>query len=220
MPAGSPSDLKVFQSDPGDFAHLSSGVSVINSRTKSKTAKRQVIVKKIRRVAHGRPLGSWKIAYADFVTALMAFFLLMWLTSVVPQNDLLQIAEYFKTPLQVVLSGGQSQDASTSLISGSYGDDKTKSSGQVRAGQEPTAHVILAERDVKRLQRMEELGRLQLLKRQLERLIEADAKLGKFKNQLLIDLTSEGLRILIVDEQNSKAALIFGQMVHDFRIAN
>jgi len=161
-----------------------------------------MIVKNIRKTAPVRERGSWKIAYADFMTALMAFFLLLWLTSSLPQNDLLQIAEYFKTPFLVERSGGQSHDAGASLIPSNYGDDKTKLYGQVHAVPQAAEQVKLGETDARKLLRLQELARLQLLKRQLEQLIESEPKLNKYKNQLLIDLTTEGLRIQIVDEQN------------------
>ena len=56
-----------------------------------------IVVKKIKKVAGGHHGGAWKIAYADFVTAMMAFFLLMWLLGSQSAGDLSGIAEYFKT---------------------------------------------------------------------------------------------------------------------------
>ena len=59
-----------------------------------------VIVKKRKHKGHGHGAhGSWKIAYADFMTAMMAFFLVMWLISISSPKELIQIAEYFRTPL-------------------------------------------------------------------------------------------------------------------------
>jgi chemotaxis protein MotB len=170
-------------------------------RAKSKALKRRVIIKRVRRVVPPRPHGAWKIAYADFVTALMAFFLLMWLTSTISHKDLLAISEYFKTPL-ITLFGGQSQDDINSVIVSSYGDDKSKDSGQVSNGTQAPKPIPLTEADTRKLVHLQELERLQQLKRQLEELIDTDPKLNKFKNQLLIDLTTEGLRILIIDAQN------------------
>ncbi len=71
---------------------------------------KQVIhVKRIKKVAGGHHGGAWKIAYADFVTAMMAFFLLMWLLGSTAKGDLKGISEYFQTPLKVALSGGSRQ---------------------------------------------------------------------------------------------------------------
>lgn len=149
-----------------------------------------------------QPRGAWKIAYADFVTALMAFFLMLWLISSTSEEERRTIEEYFETPLMVVLSGGQSNDVSSSRIVGDQGEDLTKISGQVSKGAQPEKKVVISVTDAGRLLHMQEVARLQSLKDQLEQLIDNDAKLSKFKNQLLIDMTTEGLRIMIVDAQN------------------
>lgn len=95
---------------------------------------RPVVIKRIRRGggagAHG---GAWKIAYADFVTAMMAFFLLMWLLGSTTQGDLEGIAEYFKTPLKVALAGGSGSGDSSSVIKGG-GKDLTRRESQVKKG--------------------------------------------------------------------------------------
>ncbi|MET5012062.1 flagellar motor protein MotB, partial [Burkholderia pseudomallei] len=65
-----------------------------------------IIVKKIKKGGGGAHGGAWKIAYADFVTAMMAFFLLMWLLGSTAQGDLQGIAEFFENPLKVAQQGG------------------------------------------------------------------------------------------------------------------
>lgn len=65
-----------------------------------------IIIKRIKKRGSQINGGTWKIAYADFVTAMMAFFLLMWLLGSTTQGDKEGIAEYFKTPLKVALLGG------------------------------------------------------------------------------------------------------------------
>src|SRR3972149_12304979 len=91
-----------------------------------------VVIKRIRKRggggAHG---GAWKIAYADFVTAMMAFFLLMWLLGSTTQSDLLGIADYFRTPLKVALMGGSGSGDSSSVVKGG-GRDLTRSEGQLK----------------------------------------------------------------------------------------
>src|SRR5687767_15650113 len=74
--------------------------------------------------------GAWKIAYADFVTAMMAFFLLMWLLGSTSKGDLNGIAEFFQTPLKVAMSGGSGSGDSSSVITGG-GADLTRRNGQV-----------------------------------------------------------------------------------------
>jgi chemotaxis protein MotB len=174
----------------------------MNGTLKNKNAKRTIIIKKIRRVSNPRTLGTWKIAYADFMTALMAFFLLLWLMSVVPLAARKGIAEYFQTPLLVVLGGGHNNDITKSMVNGVYGDDKTKEYGQVRAAPQLNKQIIIMQEDARRLLHQQELERLKILKLQLEQVIESNSQLSKYKNQLRIELTSEGLRILIIDELN------------------
>lgn len=148
------------------------------------------------------PHGAWKIAYADFVTALMAFFLLLWLLTSVSVEERKAIEEYYKTPLMVMLAGGKTDDVTSTLIVSDYGDDKTKSAGQVKKSAKPTENLVISATDAIRLMHLQEMQRLQSLKGQLEQLIETDLKLSKYKNQLQIDITTEGLRILIIDAQN------------------
>lgn len=167
---------------------------------KGKENKRPIRIKRIRRVIPAQPHGAWKIAYADFVTAMMAFFLLMWLTAAVSQEDRQAIADYFKTPLEVILAGGKSDEVSSSLIATTSGDDKTMESGQVIKGNPTTQKVVIPADEARRLARQQEEAQLLEMKKTLERVIEGDPELGRLKEQLRIDLTTEGLRIQIIDE--------------------
>jgi len=161
--------------------------------TGSEKAKSTIVVKRIKKGGHGAHGAAWKIAYADFVTAMMAFFLLMWLLGSTTKGDLKGISEYFQSPLQVSLSGGDGAGDSSTVITGG-GDDLTKSAGQVKRGEiEAKKHrineVIRKERD-----RMEEL------QRHLNQAIMTSEKLSQFKDQLRVEVTPDGLRIQIVDD--------------------
>ncbi|CNG13039.1 flagellar motor protein MotB [Yersinia enterocolitica] len=149
-----------------------------------------VILVKKRKAKHGQAHhgGSWKIAYADFMTAMMAFFLVMWLLSVSSPQELTQIAEYFRTPLKVALSSGEKSSDSTSPIPGG-GDDPTQQVGEVRK------HIDSEE------SRKEEY-RLNKLREKLDQLIESDPRLKALRPHLLINMMDEGLRIQIIDSQN------------------
>ena len=159
-----------------------------------------IIIKRIKKGGHAVHGGAWKIAYADFVTAMMAFFLLMWLLGSTAKGDLNGIAEYFKTPLKVAMAGGSgSGDANTVLPGG--GKDLTRQEGQLRKGE----NDITSKRSVRAAQaelEKAERARLDELKKRIETAIDSSPTLKQFKNQLLIDITSEGLRIQIVDEKN------------------
>jgi chemotaxis protein MotB len=160
-----------------------------------------IIVKRIKKVAGGHHGGAWKIAYADFVTAMMAFFLLMWLMGSTTKGDLEGIADYFKTPLKVAMQGGSGSGDSSSVIKGG-GTDLTRKTGQVKKGEteaeKKSYNLKAAQAELERI----EASNLKQLKGRLEQAIDVNPTLRQFKRQLLIDITSEGLRIQIVDEQN------------------
>jgi len=164
--------------------------------------KRPIVVKRIKKVAGGPHGGAWKIAYADFVTAMMAFFLLMWLLGSTSKEDLAGISEYFKTPLAIVLTGGSASSESKSMIPGG-GQDATRAKGEVRKGEiKPEKKIEI--KTAAEILSMEkgELEKLKELKAGIEKKIDANQKLQQFKKQILLDITSEGLRIQIVDEKN------------------
>ncbi len=162
---------------------------------------RPIIVKRIKKSGGGHHGGAWKIAYADFVTAMMAFFLLMWLLGSTTKGDLNGISEYFKTPLKVAMQGGAGSGDSSSVIPGG-GKDLTRKEGQVKATDDPAIKKTYNLTAAKQALEHEETLRLQALKEKIESKIESNPLLKKYKNQLLLDFTSEGLRIQIVDEQN------------------
>ncbi len=105
-------------------------------------APRPIIVKRIKKTAGGHHGGAWKIAYADFVTAMMAFFLLMWLLGSTAKGDLSGIAEYFQTPLKVAMGGGSGSGDSSSVIKG-RGGDLTRKDGQIKKGDRSSAEKNL-----------------------------------------------------------------------------
>lgn len=167
---------------------------------------RPIVIKRIKKVAGGHHGGAWKIAYADFVTAMMAFFLLMWLLGSTASGDLKGIADFFLNPLKVGMSGGSGAGDATSILKGG-GKDLTSSSGQVKDGEvqstkkTPTLREAKAEQLRKEFEQREK-ATLNELKQNIERLIDSNSMLRQFKNQLLIDVTPEGLRIQIIDEKN------------------
>jgi chemotaxis protein MotB len=170
--------------------------------TKSAAAQKPaVVIKRVKKAGRGHHGGAWKIAYADFVTAMMAFFLLMWLLGSTAKGDLEGIAEYFRTPLKVALRGGSGAGDASHVIQGG-GQDLTRQAGQVKRGdaapERQTINLRAAQADLAR----QEIERLKGLKARVEATILANPKLAAFRNQIKLDITAEGLRIQIVDEQN------------------
>src|SRR4051812_24965073 len=160
-----------------------------------------IIIRRKKRASEAHHGGAWKIAYADFVTAMMAFFLLMWLLGSTTKGDLQGISDYFKTPLKVALSGGSGSGDSSSLIKGG-GPDLTRSMGQRKEGELPSEKKIVNIKAAEADRQRQEIEQFKALKARLEAAIDANAVLRNFKNQLRVDMTQDGLRIQIVDEQN------------------
>ncbi len=167
---------------------------------------RPIVVKRIKKVAGGHHGGAWKLAYADFMTAMMAFFLLMWLLGSTSSGDLKGIAEFFLNPMKVSMSGGSGSGDATSILKGG-GQDLTKDAGQGRGSdadiksREPSVKNAAVEELRKEYEKREK-ERLKDLKRRLEGIIEGNLMLRQFKNQLVLEVTPEGLRIQIIDELN------------------
>jgi chemotaxis protein MotB len=167
----------------------------------SDDSQQPIVVKKIKKGGGGGHGGAWKIAYADFVTAMMAFFLLMWLLGSTSKGDLKGIADYFSTPLVVAMFGGSGSGDSSSVVQGG-GEDLTRTHGQVKKGDVEAPKKTINLQALKAEFEKMEKKRLEGLKSEIEALIESSPALKQFKSQLLLDLTTEGLRIQIVDEQN------------------
>ena len=122
-----------------------------------------IIVKKIKKGGHAAHGGAWKIAYADFVTAMMAFFLLMWLLGSTTEGDKKGIADYFQSPLKVaLLNGGSGSGDSSSVIKGG-GQDLTRSGGQVKRGDVEAQRSTINLQALRHEQRVAEATKLQEL---------------------------------------------------------
>jgi chemotaxis protein MotB len=161
-----------------------------------------IIVKRIKKGGHGHHGGAWKIAYADFVTAMMAFFLLMWLLGSTTDGDKKGIADYFQSPLKVSLMGGGSGSGDASHVIKGGGQDFTRTSGQVKRGEVAATRSTINLQALKAEQTRAEVARLEDLKRKVEERLRASARLSSMMSQLRLDMTRDGLRIQIVDEQN------------------
>ena len=151
-----------------------------------------IIVKKVKKVVGGgHHGGSWKVAYADFVTAMMAFFLLLWLLNASNKAQLEGISSHFDNPNMVPSDGGHS----TSVIE--LGKNVDVSKGDGTQGKESDNDDSYSEEF-----REMELRKLESLKDEIEYVIDTTPELSPFKDQLMLDITEEGLRIQIVDKDN------------------
>lgn len=168
-----------------------------------------IVIKKVKKGGHGHHGGSWKVAFADFATAMMAFFLLMWLMGSTSEEQKGAISEYFNNPSAVP---GTSTVPSPTSINGPGG----ASTSMIRLGGGMELHRTAAERDPNNVvtameatsaeqaeKAAEKLDaeRLQSLLDQLKQAIDERESLAKFKDQILLDITPEGVRIQIIDHE-------------------
>ena len=160
-----------------------------------------IIVKRVKKVAGGHHGGAWKIAFADFATAMMAFFLVMWLMSSATPEQKKLISGYFQDPV------GFSESASPYVIdlggTPTPAPDKTLNDEP----QEEQSPAEDAQADVDKLQAESiaeevERERLELLLQELQNKVEENPQLQNFKDQILFEITQDGLRIQIMDAEN------------------
>src|SRR5882724_12773467 len=188
-----------------------------------------IIVRKKKRGVHVHHGGAWKVAYADFVTAMMAFFLVMWLVTAVTKDQRAAIFDYFKNPS---MEPGKSTKpapgqmgpggASTSPIDLHGGlnairpvitraQDIAGTAGPVRSRNDknqdgspriPATEPVPTPEQAAAAQQAAEHKQLESLMAELRAAVNRSQALQPFKDQLLLDITPEGVRIQIVDAQN------------------
>lgn len=166
-------------------------------------AEQPIIIKKIKKKAgHGHHGGAWKIAYADFVTAMMAFFLLMWLLGSTDEATKKGISEYFQNPFSVSLNGGQGVGDRTAIIQGGGSDLSNKDVGQVHMGEDVPPPPEPKPEDIEKLAEEQEKIKLEKLQEKIESMLDANAKLAEYRDQIKLESTPEGLKIQIIDAKN------------------
>jgi chemotaxis protein MotB len=159
-----------------------------------------IIVKRVKKGGHAAHGGAWKIAYADFVTAMMAFFLLMWLLGSTTEGDKKGIADYFAAPLKVAMLGGSGAGDASHVIKGG-GQDLTRATGQVKRGDLDAQRSTINLHHLKEEQRRAEAARFEQLKQEVEEKIAANPRLQEMRGQIQLDMVRDGLRIQIMDAE-------------------
>jgi chemotaxis protein MotB len=160
-----------------------------------------IIIKRVKKGGHAAHGGAWKIAYADFVTAMMAFFLLMWLLGSTSEGDKKGISDYFQSPLKVALAGGTGSGSSNSVLNGG-GNDMTQTVGQTARGDaEDKRTKKVATEQFRAAEAKADSRKLSALGAKIAAAISNNARLSEFSSQIKMQLTPDGLQIQIVDEQ-------------------
>jgi len=168
-----------------------------------------LVIKKVVK-GGGHHGGSWKVAYADFVTAMMAFFLLMWLLGAASQEQKAAISEYFKNPSAEI---GTSPTPSASAVQGPGGASTSVidmgGGAPLAAEQTALSHTVEATDDEEATeaspQQVAEQRFRERIEEMLKELTELAARsevLKQYQDQLLFDITAEGLRIQVLDKDN------------------
>ena len=157
-----------------------------------------IIIKRVKRYGGGHHGGAWKIAFADFATAMMAFFLVLWLMSSATPEQLIAIAGYFKDPV------GFSDSGSPYVIdlggSPEMSPDQTLNP-EVKSTPAPDRVPVDADQQDAAAEQVEQ-DRLEMLLQELQTKVNENPQLAKFKDQILFEITQDGLRIQIMDAEN------------------
>lgn len=141
----------------------------------------KIIIKKIKKIqGNGHHGGEWKVAYSDFITAMMAFFLLMWLIAILSPEKKQHMAQYFKDFSFMQQGGSGFLDKSTGFMAESGKSDKSNITSEIPKG-----------------------GPNQLTREELRDQLKKDiaAKMAQVKDQILVDIFEGGVRIQIIDKE-------------------
>lgn len=162
-----------------------------------------IIVKRVKRYAAGHHGGSWKIAFADFATAMMAFFLVLWLLSSATPEQKKAISGYFQDPVgftesaspYVIDLGGTPTPAPDKTLNPEAKDAQAVDDSQADVEPVDAARVETLAEQIER-------ERLELLLQELQNKVNENPQLQRFKDQILFEITQDGLRIQIMDAAN------------------
>lgn len=158
-----------------------------------------IIVKRIKKVAPASHGGAWKIAFADFATAMMAFFLVLWLMSSATPEQKKAISGYFQDPI------GYTESASPHVIdlggTPVPAPDKTLNP-EINETRSADVEGKIDSDKVESMADQVERERLEMLLQELQNKVEENPELQHFKDQILFEITQDGLRIQIMDSDN------------------
>ncbi len=159
-----------------------------------------IFIKRVKKVQGGHHGGAWKVAFADFATAMMAFFLVLWLLEAASVEEKQAISGYFSDPT------GFTEGGSPYVIDlgGGLKDDQAAGDAPVETPEtdNTSTPVVLTEEDVQDLAAQLESRKFQDLKKRLETRIEEDPNLSKYRDQIIMEVTKDGLQIQIVDAKS------------------
>ncbi len=157
-----------------------------------------IIIKKVFKLDGGHHGGAWKVAYADFVTAMMAFFLLLWLLSSASESQLEGIAEYFTPTVGLKDQAGigfQGGEAPTDI--GTKKDDKTPPG--IVIGMQPQGPIPKDPEKEALIESTEDANLFEKAQEAIKQAFEENPNLQEFKDNIIVEQTPEGLKIELLD---------------------
>ncbi|MDY0136920.1 MAG: flagellar motor protein MotB [Thiomicrospira sp.] len=150
-----------------------------------------IIIKRVNKCPHCAHGGAWKVAFADFMTAAMAFFLMLWILGGSSDSEMKAMAEYFRDPTVI--------EASPEVLIQSENSGKANDAVIDMGGFQDAPK---ADTDLQKLEEQaKEREQMEALKQELEARIEASPVLQEFKEQLKLDITPNGLQVQILDDR-------------------
>jgi chemotaxis protein MotB len=189
------------------------------------------IIKKVKKGGHGgHHGGAWKVAYADFVTAMMAFFLLLWLLNATTEEQKMGISNYFDPTAisratrsgsggvlggtSITVPGALKSQGSPPMITtpqtarpqaerteSTDPDSDDPENIESRLGSREDEEGTINEAEIERLLRERENRDFQQIAEQIEQAIEASPELAELEDSIQVDQTSQGLRIQLLDQE-------------------
>lgn len=174
-----------------------------------------IVIKRIKKATHGHHGGAWKVAYADFVTAMMAFFLLMWLINTTSPEQKRGIADYF-APASVsettsgsggILGGtalamdGSKAAGASAIIEELAPDSRHPNEGQNRDAAKAEAVEQASTQALREALRRREEAAFLSAAQSLRQALQDMPELAELSKNLIVDQTPEGLRIQLVDQE-------------------
>lgn len=160
--------------------------------------KRPIIIKKIKKGGHGHHGGAWKVAYADFVTAMMAFFLLLWLIASSSKAKLDGIAEYFTPTIGIKDSMGIGFEGGTTVeIDGIRKSDKAPPG--IVPGQTPAGQTAEAPTKTEQVEGTDDAQMFEKAQAAMRQAFESDPTLRELSENIIVEQTPEGLKLELQD---------------------
>ena len=182
------------------------------ARSKDDIKRPIIIIKRVKKVSSGHHGGAWKVAFADLVTAMMALFLLLWLVNVTTDEQKADLAAFFIDPSHPKISrvesgadgmlGGTSQSkvgAMSEMLQPPIPPDLSRENATKDAQKDDLKHVSESQFD--KLKREQENKDFAQASEKLQQAIRTDSELKELSKNLMVDMTTEGLRIQILDQQ-------------------